>query len=62
MIGLGGRVFLKACRVGEPGTVLRIERRKVVVYWPDMDYFSRHHPESLELVTEPQPTNERTNA
>lgn len=47
---IGSRVLLKGCRFGQPGTVLRIERRKVVVYWRDLDYLSRHSVESLMLA------------
>lgn len=50
--GTGDKVFLKACRAGEPGTVIRAERGKMVVYWRDMDYWSRHRPESLEPADE----------
>jgi hypothetical protein len=50
MIQPGDKVFLRACRTGEPGTVIRQERGKLTVYWRDMDYWSRHRPESLELV------------
>lgn len=51
MIGPGDKVFLRACRTGEPGMVIRQERRKVVVYWADMDYWSRHPVASLELAS-----------
>lgn len=44
---IGAKVRLRGCAFGEPGTVLRIERRKVVVYWHDLDFLSRHSPESL---------------
>jgi hypothetical protein len=30
--------------------VLRHERRRVVVYWPDLDFISRHTPASLVEV------------
>jgi hypothetical protein len=50
MLKLGDRVRLKACHdSGEPGTVIRFERGKLTVYWPDMDHWSRHPPDSLEL-------------
>lgn len=48
---IGAKVRLRACAFGEPGTVLRIERRKVVVYWPDLDFLSRHSAESLMPAT-----------
>jgi len=47
---VGDKVRLKTCRHGEPGTVLRIERRKLVIRWPDLDFIGRHVPESLVLV------------
>ncbi len=60
MIQPGDKVFLRACRTGEPGTVIRQERGKLTVYWRDMDYWSKHHPESLEIAVagtmEPKPT------
>jgi hypothetical protein len=43
-------VRLRGCAFGEPGTVLRIERRKVVVLWHDLDYLARHSPDSLVLA------------
>jgi hypothetical protein len=51
MIGLGDKVRLRACHdSGQPGTVIRFERGKLTVYWGDMDYWSKHRPEALELV------------
>ncbi len=50
MIGLGDKVRLRACRAGEPGTVIRAERGKFTVYWRDLDYWSKHRPDSLELA------------
>lgn len=49
---IGAKVQLKGCHFGQPGTVLRIERRKVVVLWHDLDYLTRHSPESLMLTAE----------
>lgn len=49
---IGAKVRLRGCAFGEPGTVLRIERRKVVVLWHDLDYLARHTPESLMLTGE----------
>ena len=46
---IGAKVRLLGCAFGEPGTVLRIERRKVVVLWHDLDYLARHSPDSLVL-------------
>lgn len=50
MIDVGARVFLRACRHGEPGTAIRRERGRVAVFWPDMDFVSRHKEDSLELA------------
>jgi hypothetical protein len=51
MLKLGDRVRLRACRdSGEPGTVVRFDHGKLTVYWPDMDWWSRHPPDSLELA------------
>jgi hypothetical protein len=47
---IGSLVRLRGCAFGEPGAVLRIERRKVVVYWQDLDFLARHSLESLMLV------------
>lgn len=52
MISPGNKVYLKACHAGEPGTVIRFERGKCTVYWADMDYWSKHRPEALELAPE----------
>ena len=53
MIGPGDRVFLRACRnAGQPGTVIRPERDKLVVHWKDMDFWSEHRAESLELAAD----------
>jgi hypothetical protein len=50
MPAVGARVRLKGCNFGPPGRVLRHERRKVVVYWIDLDFISRHNPASLVQV------------
>lgn len=47
---IGAKVMLRGCHYGQPGTVLRIERRKVAVYWADLDYLARHSPASLTLA------------
>ncbi len=44
---VGSKVHLRALRFGEPGTVIRFERGKAVVFGADMDYWSRHTPASL---------------
>jgi hypothetical protein len=48
MLKLGDKVFLKACHVGEPGKAISFERRRFTVYWADLDFCSRHPPDSLE--------------
>jgi hypothetical protein len=49
---IGAKVLLRACTVGEPGTVLQVERRKLVVRWHDLDCLTRHSPEALMLAAE----------
>jgi hypothetical protein len=52
-IQLGAKVFLRACSgVGEPGTIVRQERGKLVVHWKDLNVESRHKPEALEITKE----------
>lgn len=46
----GAKVFLRACRAGEPGTVIREQRGKLTVYWPDLDFWSKHTEEALETA------------
>ena len=53
MIQLGDKVFLRGAKFGAPGTAIRFDHGKLTVYWHDMDFFSRHRPETLELA-EPQ--------
>jgi hypothetical protein len=53
MIAPGDKVYLRACQVGQPGTVIRTERGKLTVYWGDMDFWSRHKPDSLIAAIEP---------
>jgi ribosomal protein L24 len=54
MILPGDKVRLKACHdSGQPGTVIRVNHGKLTVYWHDMDYFSRHSPDSLMLADAP---------
>ena len=55
---VGTKVFLRACRAGEPGTVIREDRGKLVVYWRDLDYWSGHRPEALEPANETQNLNQ----
>jgi hypothetical protein len=56
MIAPGNKVYLKACRAGKPGTVIRELRGKLTVYWADLDFWSKHRPESLELAPTPAET------
>jgi hypothetical protein len=37
---IGAKVRLRGCASGEPGTVLRIKRRRVVVLWHDLDIWA----------------------
>jgi hypothetical protein len=49
----GVRVYLRTCSgIGEPGTVIRHERSKLVVHWQDLQMETRHRPEALELAKE----------
>ncbi|MGA8910820.1 MAG: hypothetical protein WB524_24625 [Acidobacteriaceae bacterium] len=50
VFAVGDKVYLRGARFGLPGTVLRIERGKVVILWSDIDYLARHRPNTLELV------------
>jgi hypothetical protein len=50
MIPIGSKVYLKVCRYGELGTVIRRERVRLVVLWPDLDYIARHHEDSLKRL------------
>jgi hypothetical protein len=56
---VGDRIFLRGCRVGEPGRVLRIERSKVVILWTDLDYIGRHSPAALMIAGEHEPRKEQ---
>jgi hypothetical protein len=47
LISLGSEVVLKGAPPGTPGTVIRIERNRMVIFWPDLDFIGRHEPESL---------------
>jgi hypothetical protein len=49
---IGAKVRLRHCAFGEPGTVLRNERGKLVILWHDLDYLGRHRRESLMLAAE----------
>lgn len=49
---VGDRVYLKGCSFGEPGRVLRMERGRVAVLWPNLGptYIGRHHPDALRVT------------
>jgi hypothetical protein len=47
MITLGSEVLLKGAPPCTPGTVIRVERHHLVIFWPDLDYIGRHEPDSL---------------
>ena len=50
---LHSRVLLKSSPYGEPGTVVRIERGKMLVLWTDLGgppYTGRHSPDRLMLA------------
>ena len=50
LLKVGSRVYLRACKEGEPGTILRRERTRWVCYWKDLDFLSRHPTGALELA------------
>lgn len=52
-IRVGSAVFLKGCRHGEPGRVIRIQRNRVTVLWEDLDYLAPHQLASLVRVVLP---------
>jgi hypothetical protein len=49
-IRVGARVYLSDCPHGQPGTVVKLERGRAVVYWRDLDSMAKHNPESLIAV------------
>jgi len=51
-IRVGDRVYLRGAAHGEPGRVLRIERGRLAILWPDISpsYITRHKIESLVLA------------
>jgi hypothetical protein len=53
MISVGSEVYMRACPHGTPGTVVRFERNRWVVWWPGIDFLARHTLESLEEVGSP---------
>jgi hypothetical protein len=52
-IQVGSAVFLKGCRHGQPGRVIRIQRNRVTVLWADVDYLAHHQLASLVLAVLP---------
>jgi hypothetical protein len=58
-LAVGSRVQLRGSRHGEPGTVLRIERGRVLILWRDLDYIARHRPDSLVEVDRAGVINEK---
>jgi len=53
--GIGVHVHLKGAPFGKPGRVLRVERGKLAILWPDLgpSYIGRHAPASLMLADVP---------
>lgn len=51
---VGARVRLHGANFGAAGRVLRIEHGKVAVLWTDLDFISRHRPETLAEVSDAQ--------
>lgn len=49
---VGDCVYLRGCRSGLPGRVIRLERSKIVIHWPDLDYIGRHSTGSLISASE----------
>jgi hypothetical protein len=59
MITLGSEVLLKGAPPCTPGTVIRVERHHLVIFWPDLDYIGRHEPDSLLEASSERPLSER---
>ncbi|MGB9409109.1 MAG: hypothetical protein WCA89_16360 [Terracidiphilus sp.] len=53
--GIGEHVFLRGAPFGHPGRVVRVERGRLAVLWPDLgpSYIGRHRPDSLTLADVP---------
>jgi hypothetical protein len=48
---IGKKVYLRGLKnCGDPGVVIREIRGKLTVYWTDLEHWSSHHPDSLELA------------
>ena len=50
---VGGAVLLKAAPFEVPGTVLRVERGKILVRWSDLRYVGRHKVNTLIAASAP---------
>jgi len=50
MPAIGACVRLRNCNFGQAGIVLRHERGKAIVRWPDLDFVGRHSSASLVEV------------
>jgi hypothetical protein len=49
-ISQGDKVYLRNCPTGQPGSVLREERGRIVVDWCDLKFIGRHRAASLVLA------------
>jgi hypothetical protein len=50
-MAVGSKVWLRSLiGIGEPGTVIRQERSKLVIHWRDLQMETRHKPEALEIA------------
>lgn len=52
-LSVGSKVHLRGARFDQPGTVVKMGKR-LTVYWRDLDFLSKHQPESLILAREQQ--------
>ncbi len=54
---VGSTVCLRNCP-GPHGVVRGMKRKRVIVYWPDLDCLGNHFPGTLVLAAEPDDTDE----
>jgi hypothetical protein len=47
---VGAKVLLKSCPSDVPGIVCGMQRERVIVQWPDLNYTGRHKADSLMLA------------
>ena len=47
---IGQKVLMKSCPESPPGIVRGIERKRICVFWSDLNYTGKHAPESLTLA------------